>query len=160
MKSNAENFRTSDGAYCRCCGSQDVMTIDVSIEQSDDFDRRSRLRVTRLWLAFADLSEFELSAFICDAESYIDIEYFNDIEIGLFSYLSDNIEQIGERRPSCDPDSFYRLHMIDTLNADEMLARRKLAFMRIWDSFDESTKTSFAQRVLGHIPRKFRPESS
>lgn len=160
MMWNAENFRTRDGAYCCCCGSQDVMTLDMSIEQSCDYDRRARLRIARLWLAIAGLSEVELSTFICDAESYIDIEYFSDVEVGFFNYLYDNTKQIGDERPSSNPDSFYRLHTIDALNADDMLTRRKLAFMRIWDSFDESTKASFAQRVLGHIPRKFRPESS
>jgi len=125
------------------------MTFDRSIELSCDWDRQSRRKMSRLWLALADLSESELSEFICDLKPYIDIEYFNEIETGFSSYVFDGTAHLFEERSAHDPDSFFRLDTIDTSNVDDMLGRRKKAFLRIWDSFDVSTKTSFFQRVLG-----------
>lgn len=146
---SAESFRASDGPYCQCCGSRDVMTLDLSTQQTRDYDRQSNLRVTRLWLAIDDLTEFELSDFICDASIYVGVEYFDQVEAGFFSYLSDNAALYIDERHAYAPDSFLRLETIDVPSTKSMLARRKMAFMRIWNSFDETIKQSFIRRVLG-----------
>ena len=42
---NEQTYEFEAGPYCRCCGSRDVMTLDVFIEESNDWEYESFSRL-------------------------------------------------------------------------------------------------------------------
>jgi hypothetical protein len=66
-----QTYNFEAGPYCLCCGSREVMTLDVYIAQSADWEAQSRLKDQRLWLSFSDLDEHELDAFVADVSAAV-----------------------------------------------------------------------------------------
>ncbi|NNE51539.1 MAG: hypothetical protein HKN30_03965 [Sulfitobacter sp.] len=143
---SADNYDPERGAYCRCCGSQDVMTLDRSIEEASDWERQSRLRKKRLIRAIAGLHDLEISDFVFDVVPHINVEEGYEVEAGLESCLFGI---------SCDEPYRYRLRKHDGIELDDIqvedeecaLRSRKAAFLRIWEGFDCATRASFLRRI-------------
>lgn len=147
MKS-AANFDMYEKPYCRCCGSLEVMTVDVSIEESSDWAQQSRLRKERLWKAIRSLEEYELNEFILDAVPYCNLDEDHEVESGLTFYLMENPYRYGG-----DASGPIREVDLDTIVVpwdDHIRKERKRAFIRLWESFDEKSKASFLARYLRH----------
>lgn len=134
------------------------MTIDVSIEEGQNWDHRSRLRTERLWRVIGDLSDLEISQFVTDAMRSVDIEDDYDVEFSLGNYLSDWAGNVLDPYRSPTQSLAVDLEEIEAKGGDDMLQMRKLAFMRIWNSFDLSTKASFVERVSSKLSSAGDPE--
>ncbi len=133
--------------FCLCCGSRELITLDVYIAENNDYEQRSQLKEQRLWSSISDLDELALDSFVAEAVSDFNIEDSGELEMHLYSHLrfaatSASVGQVSYIR--VEP---VELDEIDRSCIDDLLPERKLAFMRLWDSFDESTKASFLTRA-------------
>lgn len=144
---SADNYHHGFGPYCRCCGSREIMSLDVSIDESRDWERRSRLKSERLWLAIDGLGDGELAEFIQDALPHVNVEEDNEVEYGLHSYLLNWSIYLPDKTRSYREHRAVDIDEIEEPNEGQMPQDRKYAFLRLWESFDAKTKVSFIRRA-------------
>ena len=138
-----QEFDFRAGPYCLCCGSREVMTLDVYIAQSTDWEAQSRLKDQRLWLSFSDLDEHELDAFVADVSAAVSFEESDEFGSELYSHLSYCSTYAPAKYWSYGREDPLSIDEIDGCDASEFTQSRKLSFMRLWKCFDYKTKTSF-----------------
>lgn len=135
------------GPYCRCCGSRDVMTLDVFIEKNNDWEDRSRLKEKRVWLSLSDLNEFELDAFVAEALPGGFDGDSDELACEMVSELSFAVTNSPPKYWSHAREEPLSIEDIGGSRAEELTRERKRGFMRLWDSFDADTRSSFLMRV-------------
>jgi hypothetical protein len=138
-----QTYNFEAGPYCLCCGSREVMTLDVYIAQSADWEAQSRLKDQRLWLSFSDLDEHELDAFVADVSAAVSFEDSDEFGSELYSHLSYCSTYAPAKYWSSGREDPLSIDEIDGCDASEFTQSRKLSFMRLWKCFDHKTKTSF-----------------
>jgi len=148
---SADNYSHSFGPYCRCCGSREIMSLDVSIDESRDWERQSRLKSERLWLAIDGLDDGELAEFIQDAIPHVNVEENYEVEFGLQSYLSGGSVYLPDKYRCCGERRTVDLDDIEEPNDGHMPQDRKFAFLRLWESFDAKIKASFIRRATEEL---------
>lgn len=136
-------YDAENGAYCRCCGSRDLMTLDAAIDSIDFGVRRDLLLKKRLWLAVEALEEGELDDIARSLAFYADLEEPDDFLCGFWDFIHAQtdiyLDQVDRHKPS-EP---MELHNIEAVDPTELLDGQKKAITRLWRGFDEETKQSF-----------------
>ncbi len=135
------------GPYCRCCGSREVMTLDVFIAEIDDWEPGSRPKDQRLWLALSDLNEYELGVFVTEVLPAAFDDDRDELACELFSQLLDASSNAPLKYWSTVRGKPLSISDVDECGAEGLTDERKRGFMRLWESFDAKTRSSFLMRV-------------
>lgn len=144
---NERSYDFETGPYCCCCGSRNVMTLDLFIEDSDDWEGRSRLKEKRVWLSLSDLNEFELDAFVAEALPGGFDGDGDELACEIVSELSFAVTNSPPKYWSHAREEPLSIEDIGGSGAEELTRERKRGFMRLWESFDAKTRSSFLMRV-------------
>ncbi len=135
------------GPYCRCCGSREVMTLDVFIAENDDWERSSRLKYQRLCSSLGDLNEYELESFVEEVLPAAFDDVRDELACELFSQLLDASTDAPMKYWSMKLGEPLSISDVDECGAEGLTDERKRGFMRLWESFDAKTRSSFLMRV-------------
>ena len=123
------------------------MTLDLFIEESDDWEGRSRLKEKRVWLSLSDLSEFELDAFVAEALPGGFDGDRDELACEMVSELSFALTNSPPKYWSHAREEPLSIEDIGGSGAEKPTHERKRGFMRLWESFDAKTRSSFLMRV-------------